>query len=294
MRRNMFGLYLQELLDAPGDGGAGGGAGAGAGAGGDAGAGGSGSGGSGAVDGKAPNTAGAGGKSTGNPWDAEKRGFISDLQKERQQRQELERRIAAAEAERDTERNRVRALTGVNTPSKDEAARAAVREEIGNMYPVLKGLNEEQLTKVLTLAEKADSLEQAVNHHWTQHAQSMIDNAYKGVEKAIGGKLSERQQKALGQLYLAEAANNPEFLKRHNASDPTLTEEFVKQFIEDWFEPARRSAIAEQTKRQRPVPDGKGRSPISVGGKKIEIKTDKDFADAMAGAYVEQGGRFGE
>jgi hypothetical protein len=295
MAMKKFGLYLQELLETPGDGTGGGGSGdAGAGGGDKAPAGGSGSGTGAGADGNTPGQGGGSGKQTANPWDAEKRGMLADLARERKSRQDYERRVTAIEAEREQDRRRIAALAGVNVPTKDDAAREAIKAEIGQMYPALGKLTPEQLDKVEALLGKADSLEAAVEHHWTNHANGMIDKAFAGVEKMIGGgKLSERQQSRLGQLYLSEAANNPDFLKRHNAGDPAVIDEFVKTFVEDFFEPARRSAIAEQTRRQRPVPDGKGRS-VSVGGKPLVIKTDADFGNAMTAAFKEQGGQFGE
>jgi hypothetical protein len=291
MAMKWFGLVLQELLDTPGDGGAGGGAaGADAGAGGDAGTGGTGDSKPGA-DGKQPPVQGGGGNA--NPWDAEKRGLLADLAKERKTRQEHERRVAAVEAERDTERRRVAAMAGINVPTKDDQARAAIQAEIGEMYPVLKNLSPDQLARVLSVADKAESLEAAVNQQLTNHAQGMIDRAYAGIEKALGGKLSDRQKAQIGRLYLMEAANNADFIARHDKGDVSVTEEFVKNFLDDFVEPTKRNVLAEQTRRQRPVPDGKGRS-LSVGGKKIEIKTDKDFADAMSAAYRDQGGQYGD
>jgi hypothetical protein len=219
--------------------------------------------------------------------------MLADLARERKSRQDYERRVTAIEAEREQDRRRMAALAGINVPTKDDQARESIKAEIAQMYPALGKLTPEQLDKVEALLAKSDSLEAAVNHHWTNHANGMIDKVFAGVEKTIGGKMSARQQQRLGQLYLAEASNeqNPEFLRRHDAGDPTLIEEFVKTFVEDFFEPARRQAIAEQTRRQRPVPDGKGRS-LSVGGKKIEIKNDTDFGNAMTAAFRENGGQF--
>jgi hypothetical protein len=285
-------LVGEPLYDVPGDGTGGGGAGAG---------GGEGAGGAG--DSAKPGAGGAGegakpgetkpGPTAGNPWDTEKRGILSDLSRERTRRQELETAQTRFEADLASANKRIAALAGLAPTDKNSEAREAIRTEIAEMYPVLKGLTPEQLSKVLKVAERADSLEAAVTHHWTSHAQGMVDKAQAGIEKAVGGKLSERQLNRMIKLYHDEAASDPKFLERHEAGDVKLIDEFVQSFVEDFFEPGRRAALADITRRQRPVPDGKGRS-VAIGGKTVSIKTDADFGNAMAAAFSEQGGKFGD
>lgn len=298
MRRyDLLFTIAMPTYDEPGDG-AGGGGGTGSGGTGD-GTGGTGdgvkpgAGGAGDGAGGVKTTPGQGGAAQPNPWDTEKRGLLTDLGRERKTRQEFEKNQTKLQADLDAANKRIRALAGVAPEDKNADARAAIQAEIAEMYPALKQLTPEQVAKVLAVAEKSDSLEAAVNHHWTSHAQKMVDSAQAAIEKQIGGKLSDRQLTRMTQLYLNEAQQDQKFLARHEAGDAKLIEEFVASFVEDFFEPGRRSALADITRRQRPVPNGKGQT-ISVGGKQVNLKDPKAFEDAMVSSFQEHGGKFGD
>src|ERR1700693_2180195 len=110
---------------------------AGAGSGGDAGAG-TGAGGAGGKGTQGADTGGANPGATGSDgkpvaqqaqrpaadvnagWEAEKRAFIADLQKERRARQEVERQVTEHKNALEIERRRVGALTGITPKSEQE------------------------------------------------------------------------------------------------------------------------------------------------------------------------------
>jgi hypothetical protein len=95
----------------------------------------------------------------------------------------------------------------------------------------------------------------------------------------------------INQAYVAEAEQNPEFLKRHDAGDPKLIEEFVKNYVEDFVEPVRRKVTASQAGRFRPVPEGRERSTPMAGGKAIDVKDDKAVMDMLVSSRKGQFGR---
>jgi hypothetical protein len=228
-----------------------------------------------------------------NGWETEKKAFIADLQKERKARQTYEAQVATHKAELTLERNRVLALSGVNPKSQDETDEAAVRAQIERMYPALGKVTPELLERIMSVAERADSLEEATNHHWANHGRQMMGAVTKGFEKELGGKLTERQERKIQKAYVAEAEDNPEFLRRHEAGDQTLITEFIAQFKEDFLEPTRRNALASQLDRQRPVPSGKDRSIVGSGDKKIDVNDQKAVEDLLVQGFRERGGSFG-
>lgn len=222
------------------------------------------------------------------------KGVLGDLAKERKARQLAETKATEREAAYATERRRVLALAGAEPKSEQDAADEAVRERFKQLYPKLGGLDDAKIDRLLKLADNADNLEAASNHHWESHGRKMLDSAVAGMAKAMGGDLTDRQKARLEQAYVNEARSNPDFLKRHEAGDSKLVEEFVKDFVEDFVEPGRRKALADEQSRMRRVPSSRDRSVVGAGGKKLDLSKDEDFAEAAAASFKAHGGAFGE
>jgi hypothetical protein len=286
---------LGLMLDTPGDGGTGGGTGTGTGApnsdGAKPGADGQPAGGTGVVTPDAGGTKQPAAKFEDDP---RFKGVLGDLAKERKARQQYERDLATERANLESERRRVQALAGVNPKSDQEVADEQVRERFKQLYPKLGGLDDAKIDKLLSLAENADRLEEVTNHHWQAHGRKMLDAVTAGMQKALGGELSDRQRGRLEKAYFNEARSNPEFLQRHEAGDQKLIEEFVKEFVEDFVEPGRRKALADEQNRMRRVPSSRDRSVVGAGGKKLDLSKDEDFAEAAAASFKAHGGAFGE
>ena len=303
MRRWMFTgspWVQQPLFETPGDGGAGSGGGAsGSGTGSPAGegvkpgAGGAGSQGGGDGSGKLPD---AGGKQPAAKFEDDPRfkGVLQDLAKERKARQVAERQAAERQSAYEQEQRRVQALAGVHPRSEQEQNDEAVRERFRQLYPRLGSLSDDKIDRLLQLADNADSLEAATSHHWQSHGRKMLDAAVTSMQKSLGGDLTERQKTRLEKAYFNEAQASPEFLARHEAGDPTLVDEFVKGFVEDFVEPGRRKALADEQTRMRRVPSSRDRSIVGAGGKKLDLSKDDDFAEAAAASFKSHGGAFGE
>lgn len=213
---------------------------------------------------------------------------------------EITRLTQALEAET----KRTRALAGLETPSEEEAQAAEIKTAILKLFPGLKSieqLSEEQIQEVLEAAQSARSTASA---QWERHAESMFTQVEDAVADSLGvDKLTESQVKRLRREY-REAAQEAllarprdeqgrvlpdptgkDFLTRHERGDKTLIEEFAKSFLNDWYEPARRSVTRQTVNRQRPVPSG-GRTrnqPVS-GPPQIDYNNDKAFGDAILAA----------
>lgn len=115
--------------------------------------------------------------------DERNRGILADLQKERKSRQEFERQVTAAKAELEQERRRVRALSGVEPRSAQDADNDVVRERLETLYPALKNLTETQVARLMAAAEKTESLEEATLSGWKRHGSQMLDQVTAAITK---------------------------------------------------------------------------------------------------------------
>lgn len=199
---------------------------------------------------------------------------------------------------------RTRALVGVE-PSDPKAAEAEeIRTVLYGMFPQLKALeklNVEQLEQVFEAAEAAQSTSRAT---WERHATGMLEDLESQAATALGSdKLTPTQQKHLRRAYREEAqaaadarqvdeqgrATDPtgnDFLSRHERGDKSLIKEFVKAFLDDWFEPARRSVTAASARRNmRPIPRGeRTRLPVATGAAKVDLSDNNEFKKALIAA----------
>lgn len=295
MRLFDFTGMLGLMLDGAGDGTGGGGTGDGTGVP-DSGAVKPGAGGQGAGDGSGVKPDAGGVKQPAVKFEDDPRfkGVLGDLAKERKARQVAEAKAAERESAYATERRRVQALAGVEPKSEQDTADEAVRARFKQLYPQLGSLSDDKINRLLQLADNADSLEAATTNYWQSHGRKMLDGAIAGMSKAMGGDLTDRQKQRLERAYVNEAQSNPNFLKRHEAGDMKLVEEFVKDFVEDFVEPGRRKALADEQARMRRVPSSRDRSVVGAGGKKLDLSKDEDFAQAAADSFRAHGGSFGE
>lgn len=281
-------LNTPYLLDAPGDGGGGGGDDLGDGT-------------PGADNGGKPQS----GAKDGDGKPAEKkpaekpaedprlRGLLADIAKERKARQAVEKERDTHRAELEQERRRVQALAGVNPKSKDEEDEALIRERLERLYPWMKDLSAEDIAAMKDAQTRLKGMEDVTANTWRAHGQKMLDSVADGVQKALGGKLSERQIARIQSAYVEEAKADAAFLRRHEAGDPKLVAEFVAGWIEDFVEPGKRQALAQNVERRPRVPGGKDRSVVGSGEKPIDVKDDKQVEDFLVKGFRERGGQFG-
>ena len=207
--------------------------------------------------------------------DPRAKGMLADLQRERRARQEFERRATESET-RAAERDRqIAALTNSRIPTEAEATDQAIRERLEQLYPQLKTppSDRDELTR-----DEINALRETAKHHWAGHSQRMMAGVYEKIEAELG-TLTPRQQRKIIAAYVADAEADPEFLRRHDAGDKTLVDEFVKAYIEDTVEPVRRKTIANEVTRSRAVPSGGNRTLPNMGGKPIDTKDDKAVMD---------------
>lgn len=221
------------------------------------------------------------------------RGMLADIAKERKARQSAERERDARHAELEQERRRVQALAGVNPKSKDEEDEAIIRERLERLYPWMKDLSADDIAAMRETQGRLRGIEDASVNTWRAHGQKMLDSITDGVQKALGGKLSDRQTDRIQRAYVEEAKADPAFLRRHEAGDPKLVHEFVTGWLEDFVEPGKRQALATELARRPRVPGGKDRSVVGAGEKAVDVKDDKAVEDLLVKGFRERGGAFG-
>ena len=200
------------------------------------------------------------------------------------------------------EQARVRAALGIDKADPKAAETEELRGALHEMFPQLKafeGMTSEQIAEIFDAANTARSASKAT---WDRHASEMFDSLEGETVKALGvEKLSQTQVKRLHQAYREEAyaavqarprdeQGNPladptgqDFLTRHERGDKKLIEEFVKTFLDDWFEPAKKSVtLSNARKFLRPTPQG-GRTvqPLVQGEKKVDLTDDAAFKKAL-------------
>lgn len=229
------------------------------------------------------------GQNSGNDaWAKEKRGIQADLQRERKARQDYERRVQQYESELNTERNRVRALSGVNPVNPGDAEKEEVRARFKELFPELGGLTAEDIAAMRASAQDAKGLKEATTSHWNRHNKGMVDKLGTIVAKEIGGTLTPRQTKHLVAAYVQTLQADDALAERHESGDETLLDEFAKQWAEDWVEPVRRQTTKQEQGRFRPVPNGQSRSIVTTGEKTLDYTNDEAVGD-----FISKGRTFG-
>lgn len=234
----------------------------------------------------------------GEDWEKRFKGIQGDLSKERKARQQYETDLKAARAEVAREQQRVRALSGVETLTPEDAELEEVRARASKALTpdwILKqlGLTKEEIEEMKAAKTDRARLADMEQHYWGKHGTAMVASVTKELSKEFGGDLTKRQIDTITQAYVFRAQQDPEFLKRHETGDETLITEFAKDWIEDWFEPARRKVTATEAGRFRPVPNGKDRSIVNHGEKKIDVNDPKAVEDVLVAGFRERGGEFG-
>lgn len=219
------------------------------------------------------------------------------LNEESQKRQKIETELAELRSKFELSEKQKRILAGVESVDPKQAEAEEIRSAIYELVPelgALKGLTKDQLAQVLQAAEAAQNTSQAT---WERHATAMLTDLEAEACTGLGvDKLTPTQKRNLHRAYREEAAmalqaRGPEgvdatgndFLTRHERGDKALIKEFVKAYLDDWFEPARRSVTAANARRNmRPVPRGERTRLIPAQGeKKVDLTNDAEFKKAL-------------
>lgn len=225
---------------------------------------------------------------------------------ERRATEAAEKRYQAEIESRD---RKIRMLAGVETPDKESADAEEVKQALARLG--IKPSDPEREAKLERILANAEAMEATVKTQYENLATDQIHSLYDGVSDLIGIELTDRQKKSLGRAYRDEAeacmadrqaaaqngqyydASN-DFLTRHQRRDPKLIEEMAKNWVEDWFEPARRSMTNQTVTRQfRPTPRGGNGRAVIVNRQKPDLSKPGAFEDALIAARTDEGSGFG-
>lgn len=229
------------------------------------------------------------------PVDRAEAGRLADLQRERKARQELQRQFDELKGKHESTEKRMRILAGVESVSDEEAEAAEIRSKFAKVFPGLAKLSDEQLVARLeALAERGDREDSIEKRYWDDRAEAMTQSVLDSiVDELQVDKLTDRQIAKVRAAYAHRAATDEDFLARHERGDKKLAGEFAKEFVEDWFEPARKRVTKDEVSRLRPVPgDGGNRHIAARKPRTIDFKNEKDVADAMVESFKSHGGSF--
>ncbi len=230
------------------------------------------------------------------------------LNEESGKRQAAEQKAAQLEVALETERRRIQALTGA-VPSdpkqaeKDEVKTAitGILTELGLDIDTLKSLNKGQLQTVLQAAEQARATAEST---WQQHTEAAYTSLEEETARGIGVEaLTPKQVAQIRRAYAAEAEQclaerkyaqenglsydpRNDFMARHLRRDPSLIKEFVKGYLDEWYQPARRSVTAQQVRQgRRVVPNGGRSQDLTVSNQPIgNLDNKDDFKKALLAA----------
>lgn len=229
-------------------------------------------------------------------WLKEKAGLVADLGKERTARQVSEAAAKKAAADIEKLTKQVQTLAGLNPKNDNEVEVDEIRKKFGEVYERLAKLDDPETFGLLQkLLKMVPALEQTVGNHWDKHNTSTLQAIEKKIAEAYGAEsLTPSQVKKIRSAYVVEVENNPEFATQHERNPEKNIESFTKEWIDDFVEPGKRRAQAENIERFPRVPSGKDRNLVTgQGGKEIDVNDSKAVEDVLVGGFRAKGGQFG-
>lgn len=228
-------------------------------------------------------------------WEKQRKGLTADLAKERAARQQFETQNQTFQAELAAERKRIQALVGVTPQNPEETEAAEIRARFGKVFSKEQlleqmGLSPDDIEDIKAARAERKASQDTQNHYWARHAKEMVKSVGAEIAKEFGD-LSERQTDTVTKAYVLRAQSDPEFLARHEAGDPTLAAEFAKEWLGDWYEPAKRKALASEIGQFRRVPNGQTRGIVNQGEKKINVNNNDEVMDLLVAGRQFEGTR---
>ncbi len=206
----------------------------------------------------------------------------------RETRATLERdyqsRMAQLQAEYETQiqqlRSQLQALVGVRPPDNPEVS--AIQQQFAKVFPGLAQL-EQRAQDLMAVLERTGDIETQSQHYWTSYGRQVMDRLYHLAESQLGHPLSDEGKRLLHANFVGYVQMSPETIERY-VQDPSIVEEFWKQFASSFIEPARRVSAAQVVQRASapPTPQDRGGSvpPVTPGPKPKDL----DERAAMAWA----------
>jgi len=215
------------------------------------------------------------------------------LKTERKSRQEIQTELKRIRDEHGAHQTKLAQLFG-GQKSPEEQETEAVKAAIAKMYPGLTKLTPEMLEKMEKMLGQTDALSSSANAIWDMRANQAREFMFSKVAAAMGvDKLSDRQQDRVIRGLVDYLDSDDAVRQRYEAGDNGPLDDYVKEFVEDWFEPAKRRGIQSEVDKLKKVPSGRERSIPGKDKKPLDFNKEKDVQDALVEAFKSQGGKFG-
>jgi hypothetical protein len=186
---------------------------------------------------------------------------------------EVSEKQRQAEARAQQLETQVQALVGARPKGDDEQRAEQIKGAFYQLFPkakTLMELSDEQLQKLLTAADKAESVGEYVNQSNERLAKQTIGRLFSEVADVIGNQLSDESKddlKAVFGSYIQREVQKAEHtgtispeLQQYLDGDESLVKAFAKKWADRWFTPARRQVVSQEVGRAKKVPNSTGRS----------------------------------
>lgn len=158
----------------------------------------------------------------------------------RQAQNEFAAREAALRAEAERYKAQLHSIVGVTPPADPEIS--AVRDQFSKLYPGLSRI-EERADALEEIIARADDLQAQTDHYWRSYGQQTVDRLFARAEASLGSPLTEEGKRQLHASFTGFVSSSPELTARY-ANDPSIVDDFWKQFTSSFIDPVRRSASA--------------------------------------------------
>lgn len=197
----------------------------------------------------------------------------------RQANQEFAQREAAIRAESERYRAQVLALTGVTPPPNPEVQ--AVKDQFSQLYPGLSKM-ESRAAQLEQLLERAGDLEAQNGHYWESYGRQTMTKLFDHAATSMGGPLTDTAKAQLHTAFVGYVQSSPDNTARY-ASDPSIVEDFWKDFTSSFIDPVRRTAsatVAGRAGAQTPqdMPGGMPRVAPVAGPKSLDERAAAGWA----------------
>ena len=228
------------------------------------------------------------------------------LNDESGKRQTLEQQLTALKADLEKEQKRVRAALGVDPANPQAEEQAEVEEALVKIlerkYPglaALQRLKPEQFDAIIQGAMAGQSAQDsaadaqrdaAFESCYTEAAKvlrkdTLSDRQKRGVREAFATEFRSAMQERNAKREQGIQPDANDFVSRYLRNDRTLFTEFVKEYLSDWYEDAKRNVTATTVRRNaRPVPNGGRSETVVTGGVQHDLTTNDGFKKAIVEA----------
>ncbi len=193
---------------------------------------------------------------------------------------------------------------GVDQPSAQDQEAEQVKQWMLQQYPHLGVLSKIDPEKLEQLLGQVETLGTSAEKQQEIYAEQSFTDAESQLAKGMGvAELTQRQKMRFREAIVAEATRaskernaaykrgdesydfGKNFLTRYERGDKSLLSEFVKDYLEDTFEPGRRASQASIMNRNRPLPSGaRTRTAVTNQQPAVNLNNEDEFKKALLAA----------